>query len=467
MISTMKKRVVKYIDLFAGLGGIRLGLENALTDLNMEGRCVFTSEIKPHAINVYKHNFPGEEISGDITQIDPSSIPDFDVLLAGFPCQPFSSAGSRKGFMDTRGTLFFNIEEILRVKKPGSFILENVEGLITHDRVDKTKPIGRTLETILIKLEELGYNVSWKLIDASNHGVPQKRKRIYITGSMNSKANLSDLPIVKSTLGDILESEVSEDYTIKSDIAKKILQKYSISELGGKQVKDKRGGKNNIHSWDIDLKGKVSDSQKHLLNSILKQRRRKDWAKLKNIKWSDGMPLTLDDISTFALSEIGSDFKNKAELKIALDDLADKKYLVLEPPKQAQDREDLIGYNIVAGKLSFDISNILNSNSQTPTLVAMDVTKMAVADKNRLRRLTTREGLRLFGFPDTYDLSKVSYREAFDLLGNSVSVNVVQMVSDRLLRAQYLDILENNPLELPGSSPLVQQFAFGIAPESA
>lgn len=101
----MKKRVVKYIDLFAGLGGIRLGLEQSLRDAGLNGECVFTSEIKPHAIEVYQQSFPGEDIYGDITQIAPSEIPDFDILLAGFPCQPFSSAGSRRGFMDTRGTL--------------------------------------------------------------------------------------------------------------------------------------------------------------------------------------------------------------------------------------------------------------------------------------------------------------------------------------------------------------------------
>ena len=133
---------IKFIDLFAGMGGFRLGFENACADLGIETKCVFTSEIKPHAIDVYKSNFIDSEVHGDITQIKPSYIPAFDVLLAGFPCQAFSSAGKRNGFNDTRGTLFFEIEKILKAHKPKCFILENVEGLVSHDKQnkeDKTK----------------------------------------------------------------------------------------------------------------------------------------------------------------------------------------------------------------------------------------------------------------------------------------------------------------------------------------
>lgn len=463
----MKQRVVRYIDLFAGLGGIRLGLENALQKSDLKGQCVFTSEIKPHAIKVYEKNFPGEKIHGDITQIAPSDIPDFDVLLAGFPCQPFSSAGARKGFMDTRGTLFFTIEEILKEKKPDAFILENVEGLITHDRVDKTKPIGRTLETILAHLDDLGYQVSWKLVDASKHGVPQKRKRIYIVGSLSKQVDLSHLTEAQSQFGDVLESAVESKYTIESVLAKKLLDHYPASELVGKQIKDKRGGKDNIHSWDVGLRGEVTDEQKVLLDSILRQRRRKDWAKLKGIKWSDGMPLTLEDIWSFAPALLKKSSRNKVHLQRVLDDLVDKKYLVREKPKQAQERGDLLGYNIVAGKLSFDISNILDPKGLTPTLVATDVTKMAVVDGNKLRRLTTREGLRLFGFPEYYDITDVSYKDAFDLLGNSVSINVVELVSNRLVTALYQDSEVKNPIELSEPIPLVRQFALDSALESA
>ena len=461
------KREVKYVDLFAGLGGIRIGLDQALKKSGLKGKCVFASEIKPHAISVYEKNFPNEKIYGDITKIDPKDIPDFDVLLGGFPCQPFSSAGSRKGFLDTRGTLFFTIEEILKEKKPKAFLLENVEGLVNHDKVDKNKPIGRTLETILGHLENLGYKVSWRLLDASDYGVPQKRKRIYIAGSLGSKVDLSALKKMPSKLADILESKVDKSLYINKPLTKKLLEKYDQKDLVGKQIKDKRGGKNNIHSWDIELKGKVSDEQKNLLEAILRQRRRKDWAILKKIKWSDGMPLTLSDIASFYLGPAETDEKNLKHLKTILDDLVAKKYLAYETPKQAPDREDLRGYNIVAGKLSFDISNILDPNDLAPTLVAMDVTRMAVVDKNGFRRLSTREGLRLFGFPETYDISSVSYKDAFDLLGNSVSINVIELVSDRIIKACFLDAKNNNFAKQRQTTHQPTPFAFDNSLASA
>lgn len=440
---------VRYIDLFAGLGGIRIGLEQALGELGLTGECVFTSEIKPHAVTIYKKNFPGEEIHGDITKIEPSAIPNFDILLAGFPCQPFSSAGARKGFLDTRGTLFFNIERILKEKKPRAFLLENVEGLVNHDKVDSSKPIGRTLETILQHLQDLEYRVSWRVLDASKYGVPQKRKRIYITGSLNDNVDLQNIQECQSRLADVLEENPTNPTYLTSQLAIKLCKKYTAEELVGKQIKDKRGGKNNIHSWDVELKGPVSDYQKTLLEAILKQRRRKEWAAKKHIRWSDGMPLTLEDIASFMLRPLSATFSSDLEfLEKELNDLVKKGYLTLETPKQAMDNEWLRGYNIVAGKLSFDISNILDPHSVTPTLVAMDVTKMAIYDKGRFRRLTTREGLRLFGFPETYDISAVSYKEAFDLLGNSVSINAIKKVSEQLLKATILSQVQSTMPEL-------------------
>ncbi|HRZ30152.1 MAG TPA: DNA (cytosine-5-)-methyltransferase [Candidatus Paceibacterota bacterium] len=421
------KKKIKFIDLFAGLGGTRIGLERALEKAGLEGKCVFTSEIKPHAISVYKNNFKEDNIYGDITLIKESAIPDFDILLAGFPCQPFSSAGARRGFGDTRGTLFFEIERILKEKKPSGFILENVEGLKTHDRIDTSKPIGRTLETILVHLENLGYKVSWKVLDASQYGIPQKRKRIYIVGAKNKEISLDDLPTKVSKLEDVLVGDVDSSKYLNTDFTKKLLKHYNVRDLRGKQIKDKRGGLNNIHSWDFELKGALSLEQKGLIEEILKQRRRKSWVIGKDFSWSDGMPLTLEEIMTFYNK------KNRHELGKMLDDMVSKGYMVKEKPKKAPVGYEE-GYNIVAGKLSFEISHILDPKGTTPTLVATDVTRLAVADKKGLRRLEIREGLRLFGFPEEYELDGiVKYEEAFDLLGNSVSVKVIELVSSRLI----------------------------------
>ncbi len=438
----MAKKTIKYIDLFAGLGGTRIGLAQALKDAGFKSECVFTSEIKPYAVEVYKKNFPGEEVSGDITQIKAKDIPDFDILLAGFPCQPFSSAGARRGFIDTRGTLFFDIERILKEKKPAAFLLENVEGLVAHDRVDKTKPIGRTLETILLHLEELGYNVTWRVLDASKYGVPQKRKRIYITGSLKNKVNLDDLEEIESKVADVIEGNLDPSCYLETDFVKKLTSHYSLEQMRGKQIKDKRGGANNIHSWDIEIKGKINDEQKRLIEELLKQRRRKSWAAYKGIPWSDGMPLTLDEIETFHAQSLFEHKMSAKEyrkhLRTLLDDLVDKGYLKFEMPKRTTPEYQKKGYNIVVGKLSFEISNILDPEGVTPTLVATDVTRIAVADNKGVRRLTIREGLRLFGFPEDYTIPEgIRYNLAFDLLGNSVSVNAIKIVSDRIVKAAF------------------------------
>lgn len=159
---------IKIIDLFAGIGGIRLGFEK------IGAECVFSSEWDKYAQNMYEENF-GERPFGDINEIEPSSIPDHDFLLAGFPCQPFSIAGKQLGFADTRGTLFFNIEKIIEAKKPYGFFLENVKRLTTHDK-------GRTFKVIIEKLENLGYTIYYKVLNTLDFGIPQKRERIYIVG---------------------------------------------------------------------------------------------------------------------------------------------------------------------------------------------------------------------------------------------------------------------------------------------
>lgn len=170
---------IRFIDLFAGIGGIRKGLEQACKEAGYNPICVFTSEIKPYAVSVLQQNHPDEAITGDITKVDATTIPDFDILCGGFPCQAFSAAGNRKGFADTRGTLFFDVERILIAKKPKGFILENVEGLVNHDN-------GNTLKTIIQHLEAIGYKVSFEVLNSRYFGVPQERKRIYIVGTLNS-----------------------------------------------------------------------------------------------------------------------------------------------------------------------------------------------------------------------------------------------------------------------------------------
>ncbi len=425
---------VKFIDLFAGLGGIRLGFEKSFEELGFETECVMTSEIKPYAVETLSKNFNHDYFVGDIFKVKNKQIPDFDFLLGGFPCQAFSAAGNRHGFAETRGTLFFEIERILRDKKPYGFILENVEGLVKHDLENKNDKIGRTLSTILYKLkDELGYNVSWKVLDSIDFGLPQSRKRIFIVGTKDETANLNVSEKQFKPLKTILENGLE---TINSDFTQKLFKHFEMEDLYGKSIKDKRGGDNNIHSWDIGIKGEVSDEQVILLNKLFKERRRKHWAEKIGIDWMDGMALTLKQVSTFHKNE---------NLKGLLDDLVDKGYLRFEHPKKlvtektengekkyrVYDETKPKGYNIVTGKLSFEINKILDPNDIAPTLVATDVSRLAVPDNGGLRRLTKREGLRLFGYPEWYKIP-VKETEAFDLLGNTVAVPVVEHVARQL-----------------------------------
>jgi DNA (cytosine-5)-methyltransferase 1 len=419
-------KAVTFIDLFAGMGGLRKGFEIACSNHGLLAHCVFTSEIKEHAIEVLKQNYPGEKIDGDITQIPTSQIPDFDFMLAGFPCQAFSAAGKRLGFDDTRGTLFFEVARILKDKTPYGFILENVEGLVNHDRESKSDKTGRTLKTILEQLDELDYKVSWRVLDAKDFGVAQERKRVYIVGTKKEKPNLEMFDKRIATLESVLETGLPAK---ESRFISLLLSHYAVHELHGRAIKDKRGGDNNIHSWDIELKGSVSSEQKVLLDRMLKERRKKKWAEAYGIDWMDGMPLTIEHIRTF--------YKHK-NLKEILQDLVDKKYLKREHPKRkvdgkrVQDENLPLGYNIVAGKMSFEVSKVLDPKGLSPTLVAMDVCRLYVADSGGLRNLSLCECLRLFGYPDDYKLD-INQELGYDLLGNTVVVTVIAAVAGRVL----------------------------------
>ncbi len=427
-------RTIKFIDLFAGLGGIRIGFENALKNHGFKPECVMTSEIKPHAIKSLEHNFKHSLFVGDIFKVKTDDIPDFDFLLGGFPCQPFSNGGKRLGFSDTRGTLFFEIGRIIKAKQPKGFILENVEGIVKHDLQHKNDQIGRTLETILHVLKnELDYQVSWGVFDSLDFGLPQSRKRVFIVGTKDETIDLTGFEKSHSIFRNVMETNLP---TLNTPFISKLFKYFTIEQLYGKSIKDKRGGDNNIHSWDIGLKGEISKEQNILLDKLFKARRQKKWAEEIGIDWMDGMPLTIEQIKTF---------HNSNNLKELLDDLVQKGYLKFEHPKglvrditldginkyRDYDQSKPKGYNIVTGKLSFEINKILDPDDIAPTLVATDVSRIAVPDNGGLRRLTIREGLRLFGYPESYEIP-TREREAFDLLGNTVAVPVVEAIANRI-----------------------------------
>ena len=440
-INSMK---VRLIDLFSGLGGIRLGFEDAFRDVGFETECVFTSEIKPAAILAHERNFPGEKVNGDITKISDDEIPEFDFLLAGFPCQAFSKAGKQRGFTDTRGTLFFEVERILKAKRPYGFILENVKGLVFHDKKRSSDPIGRTLSTILDHLTALGYNIVWKVLPAHEFGVPQIRDRIYIVGTLGKgHVSLENFPKSRRVFSDVMQRGLP---TVDSPFTRKLLAHFTTEELYGKTIRDKRGGKDNIHSWQFDVRGVVTKTERELLDALLLERRKRYWAKIIGIDWQDGMALTTKQIETF--------FPHK-KLQEMLTRLTGLGYLSYEHPKKkvlvskktdektskvyerVPDENLPKGYNIVTGRLSFQFSRIYSPTEVVPTVTAMDMSRMGVVDGDGIRSLTLQEGLGLCGYPETYSLkdfdgSQKDREDGYDLIGNTVCVPVIKAVSERL-----------------------------------
>lgn len=408
--------MIRFVDLFAGTGGLRLGFEQALDHFNINHECQFSSDIDVQAQDTYELNF-GERPAGDINNhID--EIPPFDFLLGGFPCQPFSYAGKRAGFGDTRGTLFFTVEKLLRQHQPKGFLLENVRGLTTHDG-------GKTFETILHALRALGYSVDYKFCNSSNFGVPQNRVRIFIYGSLNStvktkiasdlgaadshsyKATQGQLDLLSNdkrtcTVADILESTVHEKYQCSERFIDMLSTAVGseFDRLHGVRLIDYRGG-NSLHSWDLGIKGVCSIEEREFMNALIANRRKKKFG-----THQDGKKLTLEQIKTFhACPKIEETIKS----------LLQKGYLSCDEGK----------YNPVCGNMSFEVFKFLDPNSISITLTSSDAHKLGIVTNNQARRITPREAARLQGFPDSYKLNP-SDKATYKQMGNAVSVPVVK-----------------------------------------
>ena len=413
--------MIKYVDLFAGVGGIRLGVSQALSQNGIEANCVLSSEINEKACETYQLNF-GEHPSGDIKLI--TEVEPFDLLLGGFPCQPFSYAGKRMGFGDTRGTLFFEIERLLATYRPKAFLLENVRGLYTHDG-------GRTFNTIMDKLHGLGYGTYDLLQNSSNFGVPQNRVRLYIVGILGAKPNMklqTDLGAADShkykqsalelslfderprcQVGDILESEVDEKYYCSEKFQKMLHDAVGedLSTLNGYRLIDYRGGQS-LHSWELGMKGKCSDAEIRFMNALILNRRKPIFG-----KEQDGKKLTLEQIKTFYA---------EPNIDEVIASLLEKRYLQVKDGR----------YNPVCGNMSFEVFKFLDPDSISVTLTSSDSNRLGVIQNNRARHITPRECARLQGFPDTFELHP-SDTWSYKQFGNSVSVPVVQAVFDEFL----------------------------------
>ena len=422
----MPKSKLRYVDLFAGIGGCRIGFEQALHSLRVKGECVFSSEINPHAVSVYETNF-GDTPQGDIRQVD--ALPEHDVLLAGFPCQSFSYAGKRAGFGDTRGTLFFEIERLIRGQKnkPRFLILENVRGFTTHDG-------GRTYATVLNCIERLGYSAKGVLLNSSDFGVPQNRVRVYIVATLKNDINFD----IKSNVGfsdthkakqsnrqksffdntkqiqtyvkDILESSVSTRYNCSETFTNQLktaLDGKPIETLHGMRLIDYRGG-NSLHSWDLGTKGVCTQDEREFMTCLIQNRRKKHFGANQ-----DGKKLSLEQIKTFW---------TKPNIVEITESLIEKGYL--------SKNEGL--YNPVAGNMSFEVFKFLDPNSISITLVSSDANRIGVVQNSVPRHITPRECARLQGFPDTFKIH-ADDKWAYHQFGNTVTVPVIKAISEEII----------------------------------
>ena len=239
----------RFIDLFAGIGGFRIGFES------VGGKCVFSSEWDEDACETYAANFK-EYPRGDITKISENDIPDFDILLGGFPCQAFSIIGKREGFAnETCGTLFFDIERILKAKRPKAFLLENVKNLVAHDG-------GRTFKTIKKHLEALGYEVHSKILNALDFGVPQKRERIFIAGFLDPVDFSFPDPVPerdRKSLSAILEKNVSSKYFVRKEIRESRLKRLKNPDFPKPYIShENMGGSITPHPYSAALRAGAS-----------------------------------------------------------------------------------------------------------------------------------------------------------------------------------------------------------------
>ncbi|MBC7912041.1 MAG: DNA (cytosine-5-)-methyltransferase [Pyrinomonadaceae bacterium] len=214
---------LKFIDLFCGIGGFHIAAQIACDERGVEPVCVFSSEIDPDAQDAYEANFKARP-HGDITKIHERDIPDHDILFAGFPCQAFSICGDQRGFEDTRGTLFFDVARILKEKRPRAFVLENVKQLRSHNQ-------GRTLYRIMETLRNLGYHADYRILNALDFGLPQKRERIFIVGfrePRNHKWPTGGMPM--KPLSEVLEIDVPEFYYASEKIRRNRLESVSAKK---------------------------------------------------------------------------------------------------------------------------------------------------------------------------------------------------------------------------------------------
>ena len=433
---------MKYFSMFSGIGGFELGIKQAndecLHKVSEDGychrcfeqrlnppECVGFSEIDKYAISIYQKHFPNHKLYGNCTTIEPVSLPDFDLLVGGFPCQSFSIAGKRGGFEDTRGTLFFEIARIARVKRPRYLLLENVKGLLSHDE-------GNTFATIIGALDELGYDVQWQVLNSKNFGVPQNRERVFIVGHLRGTSRPQVFPFGENNTG-LSKQE-------KHLHGKTTTERQESDCLNGDFPLRKDGDNRQLHQIIGGGQGERVYDPKGLATTIASQ--------AGGLGAKTGLYM-IDDPSR----KVGIVDKNVAPTLRS--ETHGNLPVIIQKIGNNKESEDYVERKLVGALKS---SNQANPRSGGTSLVAIDpynnkeidpknATTLRTNHQNgntwvardlKIRRLTPTECERLQGFPDGWTKvgapsTPISDTQRYKCLGNAVTVNVIQAIINKLL----------------------------------
>lgn len=358
--------------------------EQALKDLGINHSVKFACEIDKYARVTYEANHTTENFYHDLTKLDFNTLPDVDLFIAGFPCQSFSIAGKRGGFDDTRGTIFFYIHEYLRIKKPKYFILENVKGLLSHDSGNSFDVIIKSLSksvngNLMLFPDEnsINYHVYYKVLNATEYGIPQNRERIFILGFRydNHSFKFPEKQPLKLKLADLLETDVNDKYFLSDKALQGLLNhKQNQKEKGfgfGANILDTTRSSSTI--------GTTSGSiQRNLISPTIRSR-----------YYKDGSECLIND----------------------------KKLNCINPGQSVANR-------IYNGDVSMCLSSNGGGGGAKTGLYNI---------QDNVRRLTPRECFRLMGFPDSFDISKVSETQAYKQAGNSIVVSVISALIKEIM----------------------------------
>lgn len=431
---------MKVFSTFTGIGGFEIGMQNAAVSMFGEPNVevVGYSEVDKYAIQVYDYWFKGVKNYGDITKIEAENLPDFDCLVGGFPCQAFSIAGRRKGFEDTRGTLFFDLARILRAKQPRLFVFENVKGLLNHDD-------GNTFRTIITTIDELGYDCQWQVLNSKDFGVPQNRERIIIVGHLRGSARPQVFPITGANRKDtrIIGQDVA--YTIDANYHK-----------GTNTLAKSRRSLVQVGTLRTHNDGKGFRTMKSGLAPTLPARARED---------GSGQPVVHIPEATkkgYAEATVGDSINLKAINsktrrgrvgKGIANTLEVTQHQYTVQPVQTPDRSNK-SQNGRQIKPDGEPSHTLTATDRHGVLISKTVraggrNSPHGAKQNWdsyeidgiIRRLTPKECERLQAFPDDWtkfgvspadEILQISDTQRYKMCGNAVTTNVIQAVFERI-----------------------------------